>query len=303
MAIDLEKIKSKLNQISGQGKKKFSDIPVWKISDPGEFRVRCLPWPANLTSDGTPFIERYFYYIPKQTLSTKQFGEEDPVANLIDQLFRSKKPEEKEIAKKLLPKMNAFIRVIVKGEEDKGQQLWRLNRFEYQRILGFLVDEEIGDIFDVENGYELIVKATDTGKKMEGNRLLEKQIDPARKQSHLKNYFDGDVAKMQTALDNPVSVDEFLKFSRKTPSELKLILDKWLSGDSDTVEDVSEGTRKGSSKTSDELEQLKDEISSKKSTKTASTKKKVVEEDLEEDAPVKAKTAIDDAFADLIDDD
>lgn len=296
MAIDLEKIREKLDKLSGNSKKKnFSNIPVWKPTAVGEFRIRALPWPSDLTSEGTPFIERYFYYIPKQVLSTYQFGEEDPVKELIDMLFRSKKPEEKEIAKKLLPKMAAYLPIIVKEEQEKGVQLWKLNKAEYQRVLSFFVDEEIGDILDIENGYDLIIKVTDGGRKWEGNSMLDKQIDPSRKQTQLKTWFAGDVAKMQETLANLPSVDEMLKYSRKTPSELKMILDKWLAGDSadetSTVESTTETTRG-----KDEDDVLA-EISKKKSTKT----KKTVEVDLDEDNP-KTESNIKDAFKDLLED-
>jgi hypothetical protein len=193
--------------------------------------------------------------------------------------------------------------VIVRGEEEKGLQLWKLNKLEYQRILSFLVDEEIGDIFDVEAGYDLVIKVTDSGKKWEGNKVYDKQIDPSRKASHLKTWFDNDTTKMQSALDNPPSVDDLLKFCRKTPSELKLLLDKWLAGDSEdessTTSTNDESTTRG--KSSNELDNLKQEVSKGK-TKTSS-KKKVEEEDLTETADSTASKSIDDAFNDLMTED
>ena len=56
MAIDLEAIRNKLNQLSGGGGRRNS---MWRPQEGEEHVVRLLSFKDN---DGQPFKERWFYY-------------------------------------------------------------------------------------------------------------------------------------------------------------------------------------------------------------------------------------------------
>jgi hypothetical protein len=279
MAFDIEAIRRKLETLNG----KKTYISTWKPKKADTYRIRVLPWPAKMLVEGTPFIERYFYWLGEESvLAPKQFGESDPVEELAAQLWKSKKQSDKDAAKKLFPKMSAYIAILVKGEEDQGPQLMKLSHPLYKRLLGFLLDEDIGDFIDIENGLDLKVTASDNNRRFKGKVQLDLTIDPG-KSSHLNKWFGGDNDKMLEALNNLPSVDEHLKGQRKSAAEIKLILDKWLAGD-EGEEDPKEGVTRNAQATSNELDELVAEV---KSTTAA---------------PVKSKAALDAAFDDLMND-
>lgn len=313
MAIDLEAIRKKMNQLNG---KRGSNVQLWKPQEVGQYRIRVLPWPANITADGTPFVERYFYYIGDNSgvLSTKQFGEEDPVDEVVSSLFRSGKEGDREIAKKLMPKMRSYLSILVKGEESKGVQVFSFNRFIYQRILGFFLNEEIGDITDIKEGFDLIVDVVDSGRKWNGRPVYDQSIDAARKPTALVSWFDGDVDKMNEALENLPNIDDMYSNARKTPDELKTILDKWLSGDDDDNDkDDDEGTTRGPK--SNELDKLVEDVNKSNDAddteeeKPKARKRRVKKEDVNLDADSdndnveasdETKKSLDEAFDDLM---
>ena len=154
MAIDLEAIKRRVAELSGV--KRTSSVQLWKPSL-GEHKVRCLPW--KNAPDGQPFMERWFYYIGENAgiLAPNQFGKPDPINDLIRKLYSSGKPDDRVLAKKLQPKMRCYAPVIVRGEEDKGVQVWAFGKLVYQRMLGFFLDEEVGDILSPTEGFDLKV--------------------------------------------------------------------------------------------------------------------------------------------------
>lgn len=273
MAIDLEAIRKKMNQLNGQ---RGSNVQIWRPQKIGDYRIRALPWPTNITADGTPFVERYFYYIGENSvLSTKQFGEEDPVDDVIRSLFKTGNDADKEIAKKLLPKMRAYLPILVKGEEDKGVQVYSFNRMIYQRILSFFINEEIGDITSIEEGFDLTVSVVDSGRKWQGKSMLDQNIDAARRPTHLSKWFDDD-DKMNATLAKLPNIDELYASSRKTPAELEKILNAWLAGDHEGEGETSRGS------VSTDLDKLANEVNVRSS-------KQVDVDDEEEDEKPKAR--------------
>jgi hypothetical protein len=121
MAIDLEAIRKRVAQLSGNYKN--SSIQLWKPGV-GEYKIRGLAW--KNAPEGSPIIEKWFYYLGNGPgiLTPNQFGKPDPIQDLIRKLYSSGKPEDKTLAKKLLPKMRAYLPIIVRGEEAKGVQVW-----------------------------------------------------------------------------------------------------------------------------------------------------------------------------------
>jgi hypothetical protein len=249
MALDLEAIRKKVAQLNGTLKK--SRVNYWK-PEPGEYNIRVLPWPNN---DGQPFKERWFYYnIGKNPglLAPTQFQKADPVQELIDKLHASGKNEDREIAKKLYPKMRAFAPIVVRGADDQVL-VWSFGKEIYQRLLEFFLDAEIGDITDVNDGYDLKVKIT----KTPGKFWPDTTVDAARKSSKLF----ADPKKIEETLASIPNLDEYHKL--KSYDELKSIIEAWSRGD-DQEPNQSEGTSRGAEET-DELEKLTSEVAAMKS--------------------------------------
>ena len=121
MAIDLDAIRKKLNQLSGNNTKRNK---MWRPTEGEEATVRLLSFQDN---DGQPFKERWFYYNIGNNpglLAPYQFGNPDPIQELITKLRDEGTKESYELAKKLYPKARYYAPVVVRGEEDKGVQIW-----------------------------------------------------------------------------------------------------------------------------------------------------------------------------------
>lgn len=225
MALDLEAIRRKVAQLSGNGNRNTSRVNMWKPvtpktgESPKEYKIRALPWKNPV--DGQPFLERWFYYIGDNPgiLSLHQFGKPDPIQEFMNKLWRSSKAEDKVIAKKLMPKMRAYAPIIVRGEEADGIKVWSFGKLVYQRMLGFFVDAEVGDILDPSDGYDLKV----TFKKQGAKDFCDTEVDAARKSSPLSS----DSKQAEAWLEGVPNLDDMYRV--KTYDELKSVLDNWLN--------------------------------------------------------------------------
>ena len=225
MGLDLSAMKKKLDELNGVKRQETKNV-MWK-ADVGEHRVRLLPWNDN---ENQPIKERHFYYLEgaPSILAPFQFGKPDPINELVKSLYKSGTPEDRNTAKKLLPKMRAYVPVIVRGEEDKGVQIWAFGKQVYQRILSFFVDSDIGDISDVETGYDLIVKVTKTA----GKQFNDTTVDVGRRPTKLH----ADSKTVQSWTQAVPDLDEMFKL--KPVDEIKQILDAWLTADDTPAEEV-----------------------------------------------------------------
>lgn len=278
MAIDLEAIKRRVAELSGV--KKTSSVQLWKPSL-GEHKIRCLPWKNS--PDGQPFAERWFYYIGDNAgiLAPNQFGKPDPINDLIRKLYSSGKPDDRNLAKKLQPKMRCYAPVVVRGEEDKGVQVWAFGKLVYQRMLGFFLDEEVGDILSPTEGFDLKVSIT----KQPGKQFNDTTVDPARRPSKLHE----DSKQMESWLNSIPNIDDMYRL--KSTQEIETVLNNWLNGGSaaDATPEMSRGVV-----TTDALDDLVAEVKSS-DTKPAAKKSK-------KDDDSAKKQSLDDAFADLMND-
>lgn len=292
MAIDLEAIRRKVQELSGN--KKNSSVQLWK-PELGEHKVRGLPW--KNAAEGMPFIERWFYYIGNNPgiLSPHQFGKPDPINDLIRKLYSSGKADDRLLAKKLQPKMRAYMPVIVRGQEDKGVQIWAFGKPIYQRLLGFFVEEDVGDFLDPEQGFDLKVNITHTpGKMFNGKPSLDTTVDPSRRQSKLSE----DANQAKGWLDSVPNIDDVYKL--KTTQEIEAVLNNWLSGGESSPD---EGTTRNVTNQSDELDNLVKDV--KVATRSSEPKVKASKKklDLDDDFVPVEKKSLDDAFAELMADD
>jgi hypothetical protein len=282
MAIDLEAIKKRVAELSGV--KRTSSVQMWKPGL-GEHKVRCLPWKNAV--DGQPFMERWFYYIGENSgiLAPHQFGKPDPINDLIKKLYSSGKPDDRVLAKKLSAKMRCYAPVIVRGEEDKGVQVWAFGKQVYQRMLGFFLDEEVGDILSPTEGFDLKVSIS----KAQGKQFNDTTVDPARRPSRLHE----DASITQKWLDTVPNIDDMYRL--KTTSEIETVLNNWLNGGTSEPVKQDGGLTRGPTP-ADELDNLVAEV------KTSSSSEK---SEKKTSAPVKKpdskKQSLDDAFAELMD--
>lgn len=278
MAIDLEAIRRRVAELSGV--KKTSSIQLWK-PQLGEHKVRCLPW--KNAPDGQPFMERWFYYIGENVgiLTPHQFGKPDPINDLIRKLYSSGKPDDRNLAKKLQPKMRCYAPVIVRGEEDKGVQVWAFGKIVYQRMLGFFLDEEVGDILSPTEGFDLKILIS----KPPGKQFNDTVVDPARRPTKLHE----DSKQVETWSNSIPNLDDMYRL--KSTQEIETVLNNWLNGGV-AEETTTFSTTRGAAP-SDALDELVAEV------KSAAPSKKTKKVDDNESTK---KQSLDDAFADLMGD-
>jgi hypothetical protein len=262
MPIDFDAIKRKLEKLQGNSR---SQSTMWKPTEGEEATVRLLSFPDN---DGQPFKELMFYYnIPGQRglLAPYQFGKKDPIQELITKLRDDGTKESYELAKKLYPKMRCYAAVIVRGEEDKGVQLWGFGKTVYQKLLGIMLDEDYGDITDPREGRDVKVICT----KSPGQQWATTEVMPRGKATPLSKD-KSDIKEWSGSIPNVLDI-----FSCKSYDELSKIVNDWLAGD-DEKEEEEWGTSGNKTETVNPTSQFG------KSTQ-------------------KSYSNIDDAFADLID--
>lgn len=155
MAIDLEAIRKKLNNLQTQTGKQNN---LWK-PEPGKQTIRIVPYQYNKDN---PFQELYFHYNlgKKIYLSPVTFGKADPVVEFCEQLKATGSKEDWQMARKMEPKMRTYVPVIVRGQEGEGVRFWGFGKTVYQELLSIIADPDYGDITDPMNGRDITVEFT-----------------------------------------------------------------------------------------------------------------------------------------------
>jgi len=220
MALDFDAIKRKLAKLSGTTK---NQSVMWKPVEGEEHTVRLISFPDN---DGQPFKELWFYYnIPGQRglLAPYQFKNPDPIQELITKLRDEGTKESYELAKKLYPKMRVYSAVVVRGQEDKGVQIWAFGKTVYQSLLNYMLDEDYGDITDTDDGFDIKVTCT----KPPGRQWATTEVRPRPRPTPLSKD-KSDIKEWTSNIPDPATM-----FNCKTYDELSKIINDWLASDDD----------------------------------------------------------------------
>lgn len=285
MAIDLEAIRRRIAQLSGD---KTSRVQLWKPG-PGEHKIRCLPWPNP--PEGLPFIEKWFYYIGKNRgfLSPKQFGKADPIDQLVRKLYGTGDANDRAMAKELSAKFKAYAPVIVRGEEDKGVQIWGFSKQINTRLLSFFIGEDPVDILDPLEGFDLRVEIKAVpGKMFNGKPSYDTFVDPLRRPSKLSE----DASKIQKWMDGIPNIDDM--YEQKSTSEIEAILSSWLNGEE--VLSTDSGTSRGKN---DQVDEALDQLAAPTTPAPAVATAPAADKAPAAKKTSTKKTSIDDAFAEL----
>jgi hypothetical protein len=200
MTYNINAIKDRLKNLNNEkpkSDKKTKDAPKLQFWKPamGLNVVRFLPYDDG---NGQPFQEINYYNSKKlsdrRIVAPVQFGLPDPVHELLESLRPQRaKKEVWEVMKELQMKPTYYAPVLVRGQEEKGVQIWEMNPTIVKSIYATLthpdwVDE---DLFHAENGYDFTVEVTDSGKKFNDFVVKSYTINPRRKPEPLaKNKSD-----------------------------------------------------------------------------------------------------------------
>ena len=225
MAIDLEAIKRKLNQLQTTGARQNN---LWK-PEPGKQVVRIVPYQHDRSN---PFRELYFHYDlgKKNYLSPVTHGKPDPVVEFCEKLKASGNSDEWKLGKKMEPKMRTYVPVLIRGKESEGVKMWGFGKQVYQELLGFITDPDYGDITDPMGGRDILVEFTPSegpGQFPKTTIRVKPNVTPMTED---KNVAES-VAKNQPNLDDI--------FKEPSYDDLKEALENWLNPDSEATETSS----------------------------------------------------------------
>lgn len=225
MALDLTKIKDRLNSLSNKTNK---SLLVWKPK-PGKQLIRILPYRYN--PGQYSFIELKFHYnINNKTyLSPDSFGRPDPIYEWSQKLQRNGSKEDWKFGKKIEPKLRTYAPIIVRGEEGEGVKFWGFGKQVYEELLKVCNDPDFGDITDLKTGRDITVEYTEPLPG--GKTFAETRVAVRPNQSKASDNAESLVENQKNILD---------LFPELSYKELKDIMEKWITSiDDDEEEPVS----------------------------------------------------------------
>ena len=216
MGIDLQKMRNKLNKVTGADKRG----EFWRPNE-GENNIRIVPTP-----DGDPFKDKLFHYNVGSSgflCPKKNFGDECPVCAFANKLWNDSDEDSRRMAKSLFAKQRFFSPVLVRGEESEGIKVWGYGKMAYQKLLNIVLDPDYGDITDPDEGNDLKV----IYEKLSGANFPTTDIRPRPRKSVLCDDRVGGDERCAQLLESVPDLET--TFERKTTAEVQSILDSFLN--------------------------------------------------------------------------
>ena len=229
MSLDIEALRSKLNQFTRQNSRSDS---LWKPTE-GTTTIRIVPWKENPEN---PFIELYFHYLGNKTqLSPTSYGNRDPIAEFADALAAGDPKEGYTQARPFRPKLRTYVPVVVRGEEDQGVRFYSFGKTVYTDLLAIIADPDYGDITDIKTGTDIMVEyipqeKSDTSFAKTMVRA-KRNISPLHEDPEMVQRFLTEQPDLRSIYKEP------------TFQELKVFLERYLDPDAPTAESVTAPTQ------------------------------------------------------------
>jgi hypothetical protein len=223
MAIDFDKIRKKVEQLSGNRKSALWSPKAGPGGSAKEYNLRILPWPDG--NDGQPFKERSFYYNiggGRAILAPSQFGESDPIQDLINKLRAEGTPASMELAKQFYSKRRYYAPVIVRGEEEEGVRLWSFGKTVVQELLNHMMGD-YGDFTDLKTGRDVKI----TCSQPAGKQFVDTTATPRLKESEA-----GAAKQVKEWMANVPNLDEIYANMKLSADEIEKRVNDHLNGTS-----------------------------------------------------------------------
>lgn len=237
--MNLDAIRNKLSQLQKTTQKQDN---LWK-PEPGKTQIRIVPYQHNKDN---PFTEMYFHYdIGKKThLSPTTYGNPDPIVEFAEKLKNTGQSDDWKMGRKLEPKLRTYVPILVRGKESEGVKYWGFGKQIYQELLGFIADEDYGDITDFKNGRDVVVeyqKGEDVGNTY---GKISIRIKPN------STLVTDDKAILEKVVNGQKDLKEI--FQEPSYDDLKLALQQWMNPDEDaTATEQAPAATKSTKKTDD----------------------------------------------------
>lgn len=226
--MDLNAIKQKLNHFNQPKtpREKIDYTKVYFKPKPGKYQIRVVP---SKFDKSNPFREVYFHYgISKfPLLALTNWGEKDPIVELVEELRKTKDPENWKLAKKLTPKTRTFLPVVVRGAEEEGVRLWEFGKEVYMQLLALAADDDYGDFTDIAEGRDFtieVIQATAFDKVV--NKISSIRIKPN------KSVLSDNAQLVEKLLNEQPDVLTLNK--KNTYDEVKAVLQKFIENSEPT---------------------------------------------------------------------
>lgn len=262
MSYDLNAIRSKINQLSGNkkgsGTGEKTKINWWKAVI-GEHNVRFLPYSHN----GQPFHEVSYYdtklLSDRRFVTGIQFGMPDPIFTLLTEMKKDRSKEAWTQWRNLVAKERYYAPILVRGEEEKGAQLWEMNSKLVNDIYGILANPDYKDenLMDPLSGYDFTISVTPTDKTFNGSPVKEIKPLPRRKPSPIATTEEA----TKKILDGIPNLEAYFKAQVKTEEECNAMLENFAAGGGGSVEAPSQASNNsagtGTAKEAPEAESVK----------------------------------------------
>lgn len=244
MGYDINAIKKRIAELSNHGNKsagskKRSEKLTYFKPQMGINEVRFLPYAYG---DGQPFQQINYYdsrqLTERRIVAPVQWGLPDPVADLVAELEQDRSNDTTwNLMRQLRMKESNYAPVFVRGQENKGVQIWEIGPSILHNIYSVLAHPDYieEDMMDPQNGFDFTITCTDSGKRtvFNGKEYVVKNYDvqPRRKSSPLAK-----TKKEQDDIVNSVpNLSEHFKQYAMSEEKLKAAVVNFLSAGSEGV--------------------------------------------------------------------
>ena len=170
MAIDLNRLKEKYNQLKEASSRSGGNLNFWKPNKVGTYIIRILPpWDQK---KAIYFRDTAYHYDVgeegRRFVCLRAEGQVCPICELRSQLYTSADPEVKAMAGQLAPTPKVFMNIIDRNHPELGVQIASLvgqRQIEqiHEAILGYCLDPAWGDLTDATYGRDITVERKGTG--------------------------------------------------------------------------------------------------------------------------------------------
>lgn len=158
MAINLDKMKAKLNELENKG---GSGLNFYKPSEGQQDMIRLLP-----SADGDPFVQKWMHYnVGKESFECpqKMYGEDCPVCGFVSKLweeFNETQDDETRKAANNLKAKPRYYSLIMNREEEGKVMVWSYSKTVCQELVNIVLNPDYGDITDPLTGNDLRISSS-----------------------------------------------------------------------------------------------------------------------------------------------
>ena len=220
MSINKERIRAKLAALQG------GNNSYWSPPKSGQATIRAFAIPDHTD----PFLDLFYHYgVGKNSIyclrkNRDENGREGkcPICEQADEWFRGDE-DEKEMSKKIYSKPRIYAAVIDRADKEPQAKYWGFGKQIGGKLMTWLAEEDGDreDFLDLDNGLDLVVTATQSGKTMNGKPIADIDVNTRLKASPIC------AKKDQEALLKTLKPHAQL-FPRPTLQEVQEKLKSWL---------------------------------------------------------------------------